>query len=232
MISWASPSRAPESVTSSSVPRWPPTGRIARQAAAWRPERSRPAGRRGQFRGELDAWQVLESLRWMACRSRSADRSAASGGAQIGHFGVSGLSGRPRSGAGSAGDQPEGHGQDLAAQRACRTLQGGSSDEDPGVVDPAGRAPVARGGDRRGAARGRRPWHRSRTSRGAVEAADDLDGEIGTAEPVGPAVLGRIAREEDGDVRASIIRRPSLRLVADVAAGEDLRCRSSGPGRS
>src|SRR6185312_10601333 len=29
MISTASPSRAPEKVTSSSVPRWPPTGRIA-----------------------------------------------------------------------------------------------------------------------------------------------------------------------------------------------------------
>src|SRR5271157_4417500 len=56
----------------------------------------------------------------------------------------------------------------------------------------------------------------------AIIRALDLDGEIGPAEPVGFAVLRRVARQEDRHVRAAEVTFPALRSTAHVAAREDL----------
>ena len=55
----------------------------------------------------------------------------------------------------------------------------------------------------------------------AVVGADDLDGEIGAAEPVRALRDRRVAREVDGDVGASVVLRPVVGAVADVDALED-----------
>ena len=44
---------------------------------------------------------------------------------------------------------------------------------------------------------------------GAVSLADDLDGEVGAAELMRPAVLSRVAGEEDDDVGNAVVLRPA-----------------------
>ena len=55
----------------------------------------------------------------------------------------------------------------------------------------------------------------------AVPAADDFDSEVRAAEPVGVAVFGGVAVEEDEDIGDAIILCPIDELVRDVGTRED-----------
>ncbi len=63
-----------------------------------------------------------------------------------------------------------------------------------------------------------------------IKSADDLDGEIGAAIPMCFSIFGRISGKEHGHVRTPVIALPAFRLVADVAAVEDLARRDIAPG--